>query len=386
MLRFALVVSSHSTWVRLGVTVKRISRAIFRLVAGPASAACLALSLATVPPGGTARAAEILANSTDPGFVLVFVFGDLTLGDQKRLVQEMLPFDQGVVFLNSFGGNLVAGMEMGKAIRLKGFATYVPPNSVCASACALAWLGGQRRLISTSGRIGFHAAYAVDNGTPIPTSTGNAMIGAYMNQLGFPTNAVIFVTSAPPEGMLWLDTANRNASGIGFEIFDLEKSQPSPPPPAVSQPRPYSNTPQAQAPSSPTASIEAFLARYMREWSNAPTTSREFAAQVYPDRLKFYKGEETRDSIIAEQEAHIKRWPDRSYRVRPGSLRVDCDAANVVCSVHSVLEWTAKSLPRNALSTGSAAWNLQLKKAGDSWTISEETGEVLDRKLSKVAE
>jgi hypothetical protein len=60
---------------------------------------------------------------------------------------------------------LVAGIDIGKAIRLKDFETAVVSNknskTICASACALAWLGGTRRFMSATARIGFHAAYEI---------------------------------------------------------------------------------------------------------------------------------------------------------------------------------------------------------------------------------
>ncbi|WP_204269929.1 hypothetical protein, partial [Klebsiella michiganensis] len=74
------------------------------------------------------------------------------------------------------------------AIRLKGFATAVGDDGLCASACGLAWLAGNPRLMAASARIGFHAAS--DRQRNI-TSVGNALIGSYLNHLGMQMTAVI---------------------------------------------------------------------------------------------------------------------------------------------------------------------------------------------------
>jgi hypothetical protein len=110
-----------------------------------------------------------------------------------------------LVLLDSPGGSALAGMEMGKIIHQRNFITGVPNNSMCASACALMWLGGSERLIAAGGAVGFHAVYiSQGNGTLKTSSEGNALVGAYLHELGFSQNVIIFVTQAPPEKMGWL--------------------------------------------------------------------------------------------------------------------------------------------------------------------------------------
>ena len=120
---------------------------------------------------------------------------------------------------------------MGKTIRLKGFATAVPENALCASACALIWLAGNPRFIGEGAHIGFHASYIDRNGTLAESGVANALVGAYLNQLGLSQKAIAFVTSAPPQGMEWLDASK--AQSIGVDVVWMEASsrppnQPSP--------------------------------------------------------------------------------------------------------------------------------------------------------------
>jgi hypothetical protein len=70
------------------------------------------------------------------------------------------------VVFNSNAGNLLAGIEIGKTIRLKSFATAVLDGLRCASSCAFAWLGGSPRFMEQGARIGFHAAYIDSAGGP----------------------------------------------------------------------------------------------------------------------------------------------------------------------------------------------------------------------------
>jgi hypothetical protein len=90
---------------------------------------------------------------------IIFVTGDLARGDEKHFIDVAVNSENAIVLFQSGGGNLLAGIEIGKAIHLKGFATFVPDTVQCASACALAWLGGRVRYMSDTAQVGFHAVY-----------------------------------------------------------------------------------------------------------------------------------------------------------------------------------------------------------------------------------
>jgi PAN domain len=179
--------------------------------------------------GGNAYAAQIkVFPLADPDWVIIAVVGDLELGDEKTFVQQALSYENAIVDFDSPGGNLVAGIEIGKAIRLKGFSTGVDSNGVCASACALAWLGGAKRALISGGRVGFHAAYVENNGQNTENGLGNALAGAYLNQLGLPQSAIAFITSASPDSMTWLTAETvKSARSIGIEFTVLGPDQPT---------------------------------------------------------------------------------------------------------------------------------------------------------------
>lgn len=70
-----------------------------------------------------------------------------------------------VVYLNSPGGDLYAGMVLGALLHAQGLAAVVNVGAECESACALAFLGGSRRLLfGDNGRFGFHRQYYIVKG------------------------------------------------------------------------------------------------------------------------------------------------------------------------------------------------------------------------------
>lgn len=142
---------------------------------------------------------------------------------------------------DSVGGNLVAGIEIGKAIRLKGFGTLVLDNRLCASACALAWLGGKTRWAGPRAKIAVRAAWMFRNGKKQETGSGNVLVGAYLNTLGLTDEAIVFITSAAPDEAEFLSFQKAEALGIAVKQFGAgpepqqvaSKAEPKPSEPLV---------------------------------------------------------------------------------------------------------------------------------------------------------
>ena len=63
------------------------------------------------------------------------------------------------VILNSGGGLLDDGYKLGEIFRNQKIKTIIGDKTICASACAVAFLGGSIRNVAPSGQILFHAPY-----------------------------------------------------------------------------------------------------------------------------------------------------------------------------------------------------------------------------------
>src|SRR6185312_14291726 len=75
-----------------------------------------------------------------------------------------------VVRLESPGGHVLPAFQAAMIIRQRGLDTYV--GRYCASACTVAFLGGQRRWLGTDARLGFHQAHAPG----VPPEQANAIL------------------------------------------------------------------------------------------------------------------------------------------------------------------------------------------------------------------
>lgn len=172
-----------------------------------------------------ATAAEITHENLNTTTEIIFIDGDIASGDVERFRQISLRYPKALVVLDSDGGLLHPAIEMGKIIKIMGYTTLVDVDGVCASACALIWLAGDRRIQFTGGGIGFHAAYVNESGRPIESGVANALVGNYLTLLGASAKTVVFATTAPPDRLLWLSAANKDMAGIDFEIITPAKRQ-----------------------------------------------------------------------------------------------------------------------------------------------------------------
>lgn len=205
---------------------------------------CAALSILALFVASSSSAAEITVTKLD-GDKTVFIelTGDIQPGDDDKFRNIAAQNPDAIVLLDSGGGTIMAAMEIGRIVRLRDYPTVVYSNGYCASACALIWVAGSRRVIFDGGRVGFHASYLDENGSKIETGVGNALVGHYLSQLGFGEKAVIFATSAPPDKLLWIDADNSKMAGINFEAMVSSskanaKSADRPPPIEVTEATP----------------------------------------------------------------------------------------------------------------------------------------------------
>ncbi len=173
----------------------------------------LACSKLFVGPGVAATISSVDVGEPGKQLTAVIVSGEIALGDERTFANIAVATDApAIVVFDSPGGNLYAGMEIGRAIHLKGFFTAVPSGFHCASACALAWLAGNARLMGVGAAVGFHAAYKIGEDTP--DASANALVGAYLNQLGLSEVAIVYVTEALPADIHWLTFQEAEAVGI----------------------------------------------------------------------------------------------------------------------------------------------------------------------------
>ena len=169
--------------------------------------------------------------------------GPFILGDENKFRAVALATSRATVYLDSQGGKLYPALEIGKIIRIKGFATAVQETE-CASSCAIVWLAGEPRMMGNFSSIGFHTPYTMDkNGNKKSDIASGALIGSYLTGLGFRQNVAMYVVTAGAKEMSWLNKSTADKLGIavtfttaaqrrkGYEAYEegLKAANGSPP-------------------------------------------------------------------------------------------------------------------------------------------------------------
>jgi hypothetical protein len=311
----------------------------------------------------------------DPdGVAIVLVQGAFTAGDASEFQNKTGPLSKAVVLFESDGGSVVAGIQIGEIIRLKNFVTLVPNETRCASACAIAWLGGARRFMGPGARIGFHAAYDASSGQE--TGVGNALVGAYLTRIGLPYSAVIYITQAAPNSMTWLSLSEARQRGIEVSLLETPNNR------HVAT----STSPTELNPARPDLQKRAtnFVLSVIEQWSGPSDLSVRFLSSVYPVQVEYYGSLKDRDVVIRDKKKFAERWPVRKYIVLPNTIEIGCDLAASSCDVRGILDWTASSEKRNMFASGSAQFDYKVRLTDDGFLIVSESGSVLSRQTDKV--
>jgi len=216
---------------------------------------------------GTSMAATITVHAPDgEGRVFVDVVGTINDGDFetfKEKTDKIYPIGDShpkklvIVTLVSYGGRIAPAMQIGELVGKRGMLTFVPGERTCASACALIWVAGLLRTVGITPQIGFHAAYDEDSGRE--SGSGNAVMGAYLRDLGFGYKAIHLMTHKGPTNLEWLTPDLAKEVGVAWVMLQPPRATPIPlqqpslrPPPQVIAawskltPRPVTTSPESR--------------------------------------------------------------------------------------------------------------------------------------------
>lgn len=128
----------------------------------------------------------------------IYLDGEIDAAAPQRLSQALSKVQRGAIFIsfNSPGGNLFAGMELGRIIRKYGASTDIAMRGskefqdqpgVCFSACSLAYLGGSFRYAHKGSAYGVHRVSSASGPKVTDLDVGqilSATIVSYLREMG----------------------------------------------------------------------------------------------------------------------------------------------------------------------------------------------------------
>ena len=154
---------------------------------------------------------------------LVYVDGRIDAGAPDRLSKALAGIGGKIaVWLNSPGGNLFAGMQLGRIIRKHGASTHIIDYRTllpgeCYSACSLAFLGGVYRYANNGAHYGVHRASLQAGPTAGDRDLGqdlSAAIRSYIREMGVDARLFDLWVKAAPDEMYLLSQQQAKDLGV----------------------------------------------------------------------------------------------------------------------------------------------------------------------------
>lgn len=178
---------------------------------------CIALvvSALLMLAGHSARSATVdVKTGKDQRAPIIALDGEILAGDFDKFSAAVGDNYGAVLVLSSPGGATLDALDIGRMVSRMGMVTYAKAGASCSSACALIWLAGKSRYVGRSAQVGFHATSSEENGKVEVSGFGNALVGAYLAELGMSADAIVFMNEASPMSMQYLDLEKAKEIGV----------------------------------------------------------------------------------------------------------------------------------------------------------------------------
>lgn len=158
----------------------------------------------------------------------VYLYGTID-ADAPRRVQALIKSwkipSGSDIYLDSPGGDLAAGIALGRMFRAGSMATHlgapklprnagsIPRTAMCMDACAYAYFGGLYRWAPAgSDRFGLHALDDAGNGGKAPQTPNDAV--AYLKDMDIPSAAFRPTPTASRDDVVWLSADHMISTGL----------------------------------------------------------------------------------------------------------------------------------------------------------------------------
>lgn len=164
----------------------------------------------------------------------ILATGEIQLGDTEKLVEfiaKLSPRKNIAIYLGSTGGNLSEGIKLGLYFRDRHIKSVVEGGEVCASACALAFLGGTDnkgrawRSSSTTSKLGFHAFHSNSSNSLNMDDTQKvvAEILKYGKAVDAPIELLIANFATSSSDIYWV--SDKEICSLGIKLWSVEQSK-----------------------------------------------------------------------------------------------------------------------------------------------------------------
>jgi len=162
-------------------------------------------------------------NHSDKSCTSIYINGEIEVGDGNKwkFFRETIKTPHAIVTLNSPGGSVPAGLVIAEDILNRECDTYFK-EGMCNSMCALIWLAGKTRYMSSGVALGFHQAGRKDIRGNTIQARGDSLFDYYA-KLKLPEQTMRYFFSAGPNELAWVTVDKAIELGLGPEVWPEPK-------------------------------------------------------------------------------------------------------------------------------------------------------------------
>lgn len=242
----------------------------------------------------------------------IMASGEIKYNDVEKLNHYLsrLPRKKHIaIYFDSPGGNLYGGIQLGKYFRQNKIKTVIQGYKTCASACALAFLGGtdykgnKWMSSTTKSLLGFHSFSSADGSRYADrdqTQKTVAEILRYGQYVNAPMEIFIKNFSTPSDKMYWFSM--QEELSLGIKVWDIQNKR------FVrdihTENKPYNNAPLQQ-------SASEFIKQYFTELKQVPYSqtwnmlSSSMKQNVSLDKYTKWWGKQV-DRVVIESTKEVR--------------------------------------------------------------------------------
>jgi hypothetical protein len=177
------------------------------------------VAAAAILPGAITRGEAATMRLLPSGSVMID--GPVLPGDAVRLIDALIAQKNSGkvterIFLNSPGGQVVAGVQIADVINKSGIAVVVGKGRVCASICVLMLAAGKERWVYSDSKLGVHSVGSHQGGLldgaiqpeSVTDRSLTLLIARAMKGFGVPDAVIVKMITTPPDAISGINDAD----------------------------------------------------------------------------------------------------------------------------------------------------------------------------------
>ena len=182
-----------------------------------------------------------------------------------------------------------------------------------------------------------------------------------------------WVSSSPIDGSFYF--AGQGKQEVAAAQPQAAVPQTATPQPALQRPVPAQSTLEQRA--------LAFVTNDMARSEGSAAEYLDYARRSIDEQVDYYGKLTARADVLKDKERYVARWPSRSYRLRPETIRTSCDESRSTCRVDGIVDFGLSNPADGRKSSGASSFEFGIRFGADGGRIFHESGKIISAQTKK---